>query len=162
MTQPADGAPAEVAAPQSPAEEEEKPRVYASIEEMFEEIRDRAGLDSFKDVKQTRRAVVLDPDGKPWTFDLNKDSPLDAKSIVIGVFYDTDSLRVFTFPKEKGEIKCYSFPPSRVCFTLDVMTDIEMFIDEMAGEYAALASDLDDDDDEAETPETNNATVAPS
>jgi hypothetical protein len=153
--------PSEVVQPAADAVEtaaEAKPKTYASMEEMFDEVLDRSGLESFSDVVRTKRVAVVLPDNAVTTVDLGQPSPFDSKSVVVGIFRDDDEVRIYTFPKEKGEIKRYCVTKHpRVPLAVDVMGSVEQFIDEMAEEYAMLS-----DDDEPDEPPDPDATLVPS
>jgi hypothetical protein len=148
MTQPTDAPTAEVAS-------DEVPKTYGSMDEIFNEILARSSLESFTDVVRTKRVVVTMPEGTPLAIDLGQASPFDKTSLVVGIFHDEDETRVYTFPKEKGEIKRYSIAKQFRFLAVDSMADVEQFIDEMADEYVILADEPPED-----TPAPNGATVS--
>jgi hypothetical protein len=146
-----DPTPVVVAPPTTP----DKPKTYESPAELFKEILDRAGLtddagNPIYPLDVTDRVVWLDPESKGvLAFDLRADCPLDQKtnpSQVAGIFVDEDEVRVYTLPKDKGFIRRYTLSKRGVGFTRSLLTNLEVFIDAMADEYAAQAG-LDDDDE---------------
>jgi hypothetical protein len=136
------------------------PKKYESMDSIFDEILDRSGLESFKDVVRTKRACWVDPEGKMMIFDLGQPSPFLVDDQVLGIFHDDTEMRIFTFPKKEGELKRYCLSKLGRAFVLDTFPDIEMWIDDMAEEYGILGGiEPDDDVDEPETPPANGATT---
>jgi hypothetical protein len=155
----ADPTPVETATPApatTPAPPEDAPpKKYESMEQIFEEIRERAGIGSFLDVPRAARACWVDPDHKAMLFKIGEESPFGAKDTVLGIFHDDAEIRVFTLPKERGELKRYCLSKQSPVFVLDTFSDLDMWIDEMADEFALLVGEEDDE----ETPPTNGATT---
>lgn len=154
----ADQTPVETATPSAPEVDDAPPKKYESMEQIFEEILERSGLESFKDVPRSSRAVWVDPAGAAMVFKIGEPSPFgDEKNpadTVLGIFHDEDEIRVYTFPVKQGELKRYCLSKRGCVFVLDTFPDVDMWVDEMATEYASLI-----DDDDEETPPTNGATT---
>lgn len=121
---------------------------------LFKEILDRSGLDSFGDVPIPKRAVWEDPGGSLMNVELNKVSPFDKTSVVMGLFHDDEEVRVYTLPTEKGEAKRYCLSKRGRTFVVETFSSLEMIIDALAEEYNTLgiATEVIDDDDDDETP----------
>lgn len=164
------------------ADVEEAPRVYNTMDEIFNEILDRSGLDAFADVKRSAQVVWEDPSGKRMViklteFDADKKIVLapcpldDGKTVVAGIFHDADEVRVYTLPAKGGMVhpSCYCLSKKGRTYVADELLNIEVFIDAMADELKSLgiAADLidpdddddDDDDDKEPTTETSKEVV---
>ncbi len=154
MTQPANPPNADTILAQP---EDKAPKTYSSMDEIFAEVLERSGLGSFGDVVRTKRCICVMPDGAVATIDLGQDSPFDSKSMVVGIFHDDDEVRIYTFPKGKGEIKRYVLAKNVRFLAVDSMVDVEQFIDELADEYEMLATGIEPEPDDPETTSPNGS-----
>lgn len=153
-TIPAEPVPAEPEPKPEPKEAEPEPRTYGSIEEVIAEIADRAYLDDPADVHSGagRGAHVAweQPDGKMMIVRHRQPSPFDSNSLVFAIFHDEDEVRVYSIPKEKGNITRHHLSKRGRTFVVEIMADVEQLIDEMEieiksaeGSYAADQARID-------------------
>lgn len=126
--------------------EEEAPKTYASIDDVILEIAARAGLDEPADVHSgAGRGLHVaweQPDGKMMIVRHRQPSPFDLGALVFAIFHDEDEVRVYSIPKEKGNITRHHLSKRGRTFVVEVMADVEQLIDEVVVEIQA-ADDLE-------------------
>lgn len=130
-------------APAEPQTEPEEgaPKTYATIDDVIAEIADRAGLADPADVHagagRGTHVAWEQPDGKMMIIRHRQPSPFDSGSLVFAIFHDEDEVRVYSIPKEKGNITRHHLSKHGRTFVVEVMADVEQLIDEMDSEIRA-------------------------